>query len=157
MALSFLLSFLFHLLVISTALTFVNGQALFHGAAEALARKLLPLRICELSGLVADRLIEFIRSAELKLKPGERLPISTEILESSFGLYKQLEGQHSKGGFTSLLASFGALLKPATAESIRRDLSRVPVKAMRTWVTTNLKTTVASKRNAAYNESAKAA
>jgi plasmid stabilization system protein ParE len=55
------------------------------------------------------------------------------------------------------LASFGALLKPATAESVRRDLSRVPVKAMRTWVKTNLKTTLASKRNAAYTESTKAA
>lgn len=143
--------------VISTALTFINTQALFRGAADALARELLPLRTCELSGLVADRLIDFVRSAEMKLTPGERLPLSTEILESSFGLYKQLEGQHSKGGFTSLLASFGALLKPATAESVRRDLSRVSVKAMRTWVKTNLKTTLASKRNAAYTESTKAA
>ena len=143
--------------VISTALTFINTQALFHGAADALAKELLPLRTCELSGLVADRLIHFVRSAEMKLSPGERLPLSTEILESSFGLYKQLEGQHSKGGFTSLLASFGALLKPATAESIRHDLSRIPVKAMRTWVKTNLKTTLASKRNAAYIESTKAA
>jgi len=143
--------------VISTALTFINTQALFHGAAEALTKELHPLRTCELSSLVADRLIDFVRSAEVKLSPDERLPLSTEILESSFGLYKQLEGQHSKGGFTSLLASFGALLKPATAESIRRDLSRVPVKAMRTWVKTNLKTTVASKRNAAYTESTKAA
>ncbi len=143
--------------VISTVLTFINTQALFRGAAEALTRELLPLRTCELSGLVADRLIDFVRSAEVKLRPDERLPLSTEILESSFGLYKQLEGQHSKGGFTSLLASFGALLKPATAESIRRDLSRVPVQAMHTWVRTNLKTTVASKRNAAYTESTKAA
>ncbi|MDA0586793.1 MAG: hypothetical protein O2820_15495 [Planctomycetota bacterium] len=143
--------------VISTALTFINRQALFRGAAEALTRELLPLRTRELSGLVADRLIDFVGSAEAKLSPDERLPLSTEILESSFGLYKQLEGQHSKGGFTSLLASFGALLKPATAESIRRDLSRVRVKAMQTWVKTNLKTTVASKRNVACTESTKAA
>jgi serine/threonine protein kinase len=126
-------------------------------AFQALTRELLPLRTCELSGLVVDRLIDFVRSAEVKLIPDERLPLSSEILESSFGLYKQLEGQNSKGGFTSLLASFGALLQPATAESIRRDLSRVPVQAMRTWGKTNLKTTVGSKRNAAYTESTKAA
>jgi hypothetical protein len=30
--------------------------------------------------------------------------MSTEILESVFGLYKQLEGQQSRSGFTSLLA-----------------------------------------------------
>ena len=73
-------------------------------------------------------------------------------LESAFGLYKQLERQHSKGGFTSLLAAFGALLNPATPESIRRDFARVSVTQMRTWVATNLKQTLASKRNSAYHE-----
>ena len=56
------------------------------------------------------------------------MPMSTEILESTFGLYKQLERQHSKGGFTSLLAGFGALLKTATDEGIRRTFSTVSVK-----------------------------
>ena len=98
-----------------------------------------------------------LRQSEEKLAEGQRLPLSTEILESSFGLFKQLERQHSKGGFTSLLAAFGALLKPATPESIRRDFARVSVKQMRTWVTDNLKTTLASKRQTAYAEFAKAA
>jgi hypothetical protein len=29
--------------------------------------------------------IDFVRNAEVKLRPDERLPLSTEILESSFG------------------------------------------------------------------------
>ena len=78
--------------------------------------------------------------------------MSTEILESSFGLFKQLERQHNKGVFTSLLAAFGALLKPAIPESIHRDFARVSVQHMRTWVTNNLKTTLASKRQTAYAE-----
>ncbi len=81
--------------------------------------------------------------------------MSTEILESSFGLFKQLERQHSKGGFTSLVAALGALLKPATPQTIRRDFARVSVKQMRAWVTQNLKTTLASKRQTAYAEFAK--
>ena len=79
----------------------------------------------------------------------QRLPMSTEIPESCFGLFKELERQHSKGGFTSLLAAFGALLKPATPESIRADVARVSVKQMRTWVSENLGTTLASKRQTA--------
>ena len=43
----------------------------------------------------------FVHDAEQQLRDGERLPMSTEILESTFGLYKQLERQHSKSGFTS--------------------------------------------------------
>ena len=47
----------------------------------------------EKSKEVARRLIEIVRDCEQHLKPGERLPMSTEILESLFGLYKQLERQ----------------------------------------------------------------
>jgi hypothetical protein len=143
--------------VVSASVTFVNEQGLFRGAANQLASELKSLPNCEDSLAVADRLLTFVRQSEEKLAEGQRLPLSTEILESSFGLFKQLERQHSKGGFTSLLAAFGALLKPATPESIRRDFARVSVKQMRKWVAENLKTTLASKRQTAYAEFAKAA
>jgi len=143
--------------VVSTAVTFVNEQGVFRGAADQLARLLASLPMCEASQTVASRLLEFIREHEAKLTEGQRLPMSTEILESCFGLFKQLERQHSKGGFTSLLAAFGALLKPATPESIRADFARVSVKQMRTWVSQNLGTTLASKRQTAYTEFKKAA
>jgi len=78
--------------------------------------------------------------------------MSTEILESTFALYKQLERQHSKGGFTSLLAGFGALLKKATDESIRRAFSTVSVKDVQTWTRQNLGTTLTAKRLVTYKE-----
>jgi len=143
--------------VVSASVTFINEQGLFPGAANSLAAKLQSLCTGADSQTVADRLLAFVRQSEAKLTDGQRLPQSTEILESSFGLFKQLERQHSKGGFTSLLAAFGALLKPATPESIRRDFTRVSVKQMRTWVRDNLKTTLASKRQTAYTEFAQAA
>jgi hypothetical protein len=55
--------------------------------------------MCDASRTVADRLLEFLRDHELKLTGDQRLPKSTEILESCFGLFKQLERHHSKGGF----------------------------------------------------------
>jgi hypothetical protein len=143
--------------VVSASITFINEQGVFRGAAEELREELKPLQTCEQSRATADKLIEYVCQSERKLAEDQRLPLSTEILESSFGLYKQLERQHSKGGFTSLLAAFGALLKPATPESIRRDLARVSVKQMRTWVNQNLKTTLASKRKTAYTEAKNAA
>ncbi len=78
--------------------------------------------------------------------------MSTEILESTFALYKQLERQHSKGGFTSLLAGFGALLRTPTDESIRRAFSTVSVKDVHQWARENLGTTLTSKRLATYKE-----
>ncbi len=76
----------------------------------------------------AGRLIEFVHDAEGLLRDGERLPMSTQILESVFGLYKQLERQHSKSGFTRLLASLPALLKPTTPGSVREAFGRVSAK-----------------------------
>jgi len=134
------------------SVTFVNEQGLFRGAADQLAPLLTSLKLCEASRTVADRLREFLRDHELKLTDDQRLPMSTEILESCFGLFKPLERQHSKGGFTSLLAAFGALLKPATADSVREAFARVSVTHMRTWVRENLGTTVTSQRQTTYAE-----
>lgn len=143
--------------VVSTSVTFINKQGLFRGAADQLADILESVRECADSNAVADQLLQFVRQSEQQLAEGQRLPLSTEILESAFGLFKQLERQHSKGGFTSLLAAFGALLQPTTPESIRRDFGRVTVKQMRSWVSNNLKTTLASKRQTAYREFTNAA
>ena len=142
--------------VVSASVTFVNQQGLSRGMADRLAARLQSLQTCGDSQTIADRLVDFVRQSEEKLSEGQRLVLSTEILESTFGLFKQLERQHSKGGFTSLLAAFGALLKPATHESIRYDFARVSVKQMRDWVKHNLKTTLASKRQTAFAEFSKA-
>jgi len=80
------------------------------------------------------------------------LPLSTEILESAFGRYKQLEGQHSKSGFTGLLACFPALLKPTTAAGVREAFRRVSAKDVNKWVKKHFSSTVTSRRNAAYAE-----
>ena len=105
-----------------------------------------------LSKRLLEQLIDFLRDAESQLKEGERLPLSTEILESSFALYKQLERQHSQGGFTSLVASFAALLRKPTPEFIRSSFASVSTKEVKQWVRENLGTTLNSKRLATYRE-----
>jgi hypothetical protein len=138
--------------VIDAGLTFINTQGLFRGAGAQLAVAAGTNRTHTAARQLAQRLVEFVTAAEGQLKPGERLPMSTEILESTFALYKQLERQHSKGGFTSLLAAFGALLKPATEETIRWAFSSVSVKDVFRWIRENLGATLTSTRLALYNE-----
>lgn len=100
------------------------------------------------AGRVSAQLQEFLAGQEKLLKPGERLPLSTEILESSFGLYKQLEGQHSKYGFTGLLGAFGGLLRDLTPEELGKCLTRVNVAAMLDWQKKKLRQTFTSRRRA---------
>jgi len=147
--------------VVCASLKFINEQGVFPGAARQLRDHLRTLRNGDDNEgakethecrQVTARLLCFVRQSESKLTAGQRLPMSTEILESSFGLFKQLERQHSKGGFTSLLAAYGCLLHASTPESIRRDFAQVTVKKMRDWVSAKLGKTLASKRQAAYQE-----
>ena len=78
--------------------------------------------------------------------------VMLEILESSFGLFKSLEGQHSKGGFTSLIAAMPTMMTDCTPELIRENLRNVTVKKMKQWVTDKLGATLASKKAMADRE-----
>jgi transposase len=141
--------------VISESLCFINTQGLYRGASSDLQLRLDGLcqasgGHCERSAEMAHSLIEFVSSSESQLAAGERGWLSTEILESAFGMYKSLEGQHSKGGFTSLLASFGALLQDCSEAEVRQSFGRTSVKDVKQWVTVNLGKTLASKKQSAY-------
>lgn len=138
--------------VINKGVTFINEQGLFRGAAKQLRDEVVLDLTHATSRQLAEQLIGFVADAEGQLKKGERLPMSTEILESTFALYKQLERQHSKGGFTSLLAGFGALLKKATKQTVKQAFSSVSVKDLQRWVRDNLGVTLTSKRLATYSE-----
>ena len=101
---------------------------------------------------MASKLIAFVQATETQLGEGERAWLSTENLESLFGQYKRLEGQHSKGGFTSLIAAMPMLLTNWTPDRVRASLSAVSVKEMKKWVHENLGTTLTAKRATAYKE-----
>jgi hypothetical protein len=138
--------------VVNQGVKFINEQGLFQGAAAALRAAIDAHLGYPASRQLGQRLLDLVSEAEGRLKPAERLPMSTEILESSFALYKQLERQHSNGGFTSLLAGFGALLTTITEKTIKQSFSRVSVKDVQQWVHEQLGPTLTSKRFAVYQE-----
>lgn len=138
--------------VVSVSLTFINEQYLFKGAADGLRSVIGDSLEHGKSKELARRLIDFVHDAEQHLRAGERLPMSTEILESVFGLYKQLERQQSKSGFTSLLACLPALRKPTTSEGVSNAFGRVSATDVKAWVKKHFGSTVTSRRNAAYAE-----
>ena len=119
-------------------MTFINEHGLFRGASAERWTVIGDQLQHATSRELANRLIEFVAEPEKLLREGERLPMSTEIVESRFGLYKQFERQHSKSGFTSLLACLPALLKPATPEGIRTAFARTSPQAVRDWTARHL-------------------
>lgn len=138
--------------IVESGVTFINEQGLFRGAAEQLRQMWEEHMTHEAGRKLGEPLFEFVREAAHKLKPGERLPMSSEIIESCFGRYKQLEGQHAKEGFTGLVLALPALLKPATPERVRQAFARVMKKDVDQWVQKNLGRSPTARRLAAYND-----
>ena len=102
---------------------------------------------------IAEQLIDWVKQSLGKLRPGERAWLSTEILESLFGKFKQIERQHSKGGFTRLIAAIPTLCMRPTRESVRKAFRAVNSEATQQWLKDSLRETLTSRRNAAYRES----
>lgn len=138
--------------VVSTALTFLNERGLFRGATEQLRKRVQKFGEHPQAQKLIEALLKFLEGYEEQLKRGERLPLSTEILESCFAKYKQLEQQHSKGGFTSLLLTFPVLLRPTTAEEITASMQRVKTKDIAAWRKQHLPRTLTSRRQLLYRE-----
>jgi hypothetical protein len=138
--------------IINRSLTVINEEGLYRGAAKNLRSALSFLGGCAASDALMNKLTSFVEESEQQLPEGIRVPLSTEILESSFGQYKLLERQHSKGGFTTLIAAYPGLLKHCTADLVKQTFSRMPVSKLKEWTSKQLGRTLACRRKQAYGE-----
>lgn len=138
--------------VTSLTLQWINAHGLFKGATETLKLELAKLPHNAISLAFIAQILEFVREHECKLQPGERLPMSTEILESSFAKFKALEQYHARSGFTQLLLAIPCLLRPTTAQEIRRTFKTTKVKHTKLWIDKHLPKTHDARVQAAYRE-----
>jgi hypothetical protein len=133
---------------IGAALEFVRVRGLYVGAGPELAAA-LPAASGAAGGL-REELIDFVTRESSKARFGERLPGSTEVLESCFGKLKALESDQSKGGFTGLVLSLGAMVSKRTAETIGEALERCRVRDVWDWCDKMLGRSIQSQRRRAF-------
>jgi hypothetical protein len=140
--------------VVNVTVEVVNRQGVYRGMGRALRQQLPRTFTHASSRQLAKELIVFVARQARQAKPGERLVGSTEILESCFGKMKQLEKQQARGGFTSLLVSFGALLAETTTKVVNAALQHRATKNVLEWCKKQLGTTLSAQRKIAFAESA---
>jgi hypothetical protein len=136
--------------IVDVTVSLVGSEGLHVKTAVLLRGKLRPLARTAAGRRLAAELLRFVREQASKAKPGERLPGSTEALESCFGRFKALERDQAKGGFTSLLLGFGMSLTEVTIESVLEAMRRVPTAAVWQWCAEHLGQTLFSKRKEAF-------
>jgi hypothetical protein len=114
----------------------------------------LPPGLRASSRTLAQQLIGFVAEQTRNTRPAERLPGSTEVLESCFGRFKQLEKQQARSGFTSLLLGFGALVADTATEAVKQALAHSHTSQIMAWCKEHLGTTLFGRRKLAYAASA---
>lgn len=138
--------------VISGCLKFSNSHGIYRGAATDMRAEVGHLATCSSSKAILNKAVKYFRECEKSIRNNEQLPISTEILESSFGSFKRLERHHSRGGFTTLLPVFATLLRPTTAKEISSAFKKVKVKDAQSWLASNIPSTLTSRKQEAFRE-----
>jgi hypothetical protein len=136
--------------IVDLTVGFVGSEGVHARTALLLSRELPPLPRFTEGRRLAAMLIQFVREQAHRARPGERLPGSTEVLESCFGRFKTLEKDQAKGGFTSLLLGFGSLFAEATIENILAALRAVPTHRVAEWCANHLGQTLFSQRIEAF-------
>ena len=92
--------------------------------------------------MVAGHMRAYARRYGSQAREGETLVGSTEVLESSLGKLKRLQGETSAGGFTGLVLALGALTGPTDEAEVRQALDAVPTKEAEGWVKRTLGATL---------------
>lgn len=140
--------------IVNVMVKFVNTQGLKADAADTLRAAWPQTALHGSSAALAQELVAFVAEQASRIGPQERFPGSTEILESCFGRFKQLEKQQARGGFTSLLLGFGALVADTTTQAISAAMAHSKTKKIFMWCREHLGITWFSQRKMAFQTSA---
>lgn len=137
--------------VIETVETFVRREG-HHAESAAQLRKRLPqVDADSLAGRLRKKLLEFMKAHALRVSETERLPGSSEVLESIIGKYKTVQGEQGQFGATSMLLAIGAFVGRLTLGGIRTALQTTNGAALKKWEQTNLGFTIQSQRKQAFS------
>jgi hypothetical protein len=90
--------------------------------------------------------LKVLKEEESKIPEGMSLLGSSEIIESTFGKFKQLAKGHSSGGLTSLVLSLCAMVGQHCEDFIKTAMEQTSIKDVKEWVKNNLGTTFWSRR-----------
>jgi hypothetical protein len=124
----------------------INEQGMHAQTACAMRQAFGPVGKDHTGRQMRLQMLEYAHQQTKGLKPAERVPGSTEVLESCFGTLKALEKEQSRSGFTGLVLGLGALVGKVTADLVAGALESTPVKAVRRWCQQNIGASLQSKR-----------
>lgn len=136
--------------VIETVETLVREEGYHSHSRAQLLQRLPPVEAGSLGDRLGTALLEFVQQQAALVRHNERLPGSSEVLESIIGKYKTLQGECGQFGATGMLLSIGAFIGRLTVGGVRVALQAINGIALKTWEQTHLGSTIQSQRKIAF-------
>lgn len=129
-----------------TAEKFIRYKGIYRGVTEHLIKELYTLELLPSSRQFKDELIAYVLAEEGKVRFGERLLASSEVIESLFGCFKRLEKSQSNSGFTKLLLALPAFVGETTRTVVKKAMEFVKVETLHKWFADNVGQSVQAAR-----------
>lgn len=136
--------------IVEQVVHYIRWEGYHQNATRELEERLNHLRGDLRGDQLIEELIEYVREQSQAARAGERLPGSTECLESLIGKRKRLEGQQSRSGFTRMILGMAASVIKPTYHTIQAALETVRTEDVYTWASVHLGQTVQAKRRLAF-------
>lgn len=136
--------------VIGVVETLVRREGYHAGSAAELRQRLPSVEPNRLADRLSVQLSAFVCEQASRAGKDERLPGSSEVLESIVGKYKRLQGESGQFGVTGMLLSIGAFVGRLTLQGIRTALSTISGPVLCAWEETHLGATIHSQRKQAF-------
>jgi len=136
--------------ICKTALTLVHNFGYCRRLASAFIQRTKDL--CKQDDRIfffRKKIEKILREEEEKVPVGKQYPGSSEIIESVFGKFKNMEGHHASSGFTSLVLGMPALVGELSDTIVTAAMKQISVVDTKIWSEKNLGQTYLSKRRQA--------
>jgi hypothetical protein len=93
-----------------------------------------------------NKIKKILQNEGLKVPGGANYLGSSEIIESLFGKFKAIEGDHASSGLTSLVLAIPSLLGDLTESIVEKALQAISISNVDQWIKDNMGQTFLSQR-----------
>jgi hypothetical protein len=131
-------------------LTRGNGAQILSTSA-ILSAKLEERKISDEAKMVSNQILEFVKTQEIKLSPGETAIASSDIIESMFGRLKAMSLEDSMAGITDKILILPLLTAKLTPKLTKDALENCSYEVLNQWCYGELGETAYAQRNRVLN------
>jgi len=132
------------------AIKHISEYGIYRGLSEKLMFKFEGISCCPHSQQLADFIVQDAMENEYKVKPGYKTVGCSDIIESVFGCFKNLEKHQSSSGFTSLILAIPAMIGGISNKMLKLAMENTKVKQVKDWIASNLGLSVQAKRRMCF-------